>query len=293
MPFVVVMHLSPRHESHLAELLQPHCRLPIQQVMETVELEPDRVYVIPPNANLNTIDTHLRLQRLEPHPRNRATVDHFFRTLAETHDGHSIGVVLTGTGSDGTLGLRRIKEAGGVTIVQDPDEAEYDGMPRSAIASGMVDLVLPLARIPGEILRLAAARPRLVPRPESEELDQDDAQDFQKVFAHLRARTGHDFSQYKRSTVLRRIQRRMQLQHAQPLAAYLELLRSQPRRGGRLFDDLLITVTDFFRDRQCSSGWRRTSSPASSTAEERRDAACGSGRWAAPRARKPTPSPCC
>src|SRR5690606_34822944 len=102
--FVVVVHLSPDHQSHLAELLQPHCRMPVQQVTEEVALEPNRVYIIPPNANLGAIDTHLRLTALEEQPRNRATIDHFFRTLAETHDGHSVGIIFSGTGSDGTLG---------------------------------------------------------------------------------------------------------------------------------------------------------------------------------------------
>ena len=130
------MHLSPKHESHLAELLQPYVHMPVRQVTETLSLEPNQVYVIPPNANLDTIDTHLRLTQLEERRQERAPIDHFFRTLAKTHDGEAIGVILTGSGSDGTLGLREIKERGGLAIVQDPTEAEYDGMPQSAIAAG-------------------------------------------------------------------------------------------------------------------------------------------------------------
>jgi two-component system CheB/CheR fusion protein len=107
--FVVVVHLSPDHESHLAELLQPHVKIPVEQVNKTVPLRADRVYVIPPNANLDAIDTHLRLSKLEEKRRERAPIDHFFRTLASTHDGNSIAVILTGTGSDGTLGLKQIK----------------------------------------------------------------------------------------------------------------------------------------------------------------------------------------
>src|SRR5215471_14962393 len=142
--FVVVVHLSPDHESHLAELLQPHVRFPVQQVVETTALEPNHVYVIPPNANLSAIDTHLRLSKLEERRQERAPIDHFFRTLAKTHDGHAIAVILTGTGSDGTLGVKDIKANGGLVIVQDPNDAEYDGMPQSAIATGMVDLILPV-----------------------------------------------------------------------------------------------------------------------------------------------------
>src|SRR5215469_11682305 len=158
--FVVVVHLSPDHESHLAELLQPYVPFPVTQVSDTVPLEPNHVYVIPPNANLNSIDTHLRLSKLERRGSGRAPIDHFFRTLASTHDGHAIAVILTGTGSDGTLGIRDIKANGGLVIVQDPNEAEYDGMPQSAIATGLTDLILPVAEIPDSILRFDRTQPR-------------------------------------------------------------------------------------------------------------------------------------
>ncbi|MGM0474896.1 MAG: chemotaxis protein CheB, partial [Bacteroidota bacterium] len=138
MAYVVVVHLSPEHKSMLPELIQPYVDMPVIQVTETVALKPDHVYVIPPNANLNSIDTHLRLSELEEERGQRAPVDHFFRTLSTTHDSHAIGIILTGTGSDGTLGIKEIKENGGLTIVQDPNEAEYDGMPRNAISTGLV-----------------------------------------------------------------------------------------------------------------------------------------------------------
>lgn len=135
--YVVVVHLSPEHDSHLAELLQPHATVPAQKVTEAVvPLEPNNIYVIPPGKNLTSVDSHLRLSDIEEQRRERAPVDHFFRTLAASHDGHSVGIILTGTGSDGTLGIKEIKDKGGLTIVQDPDEAEYDGMPRSALVSG-------------------------------------------------------------------------------------------------------------------------------------------------------------
>ena len=247
---VIVMHLSPDHESHLAELLQPHCKWPVQQVTATVPIKPNHVYVIPPNANLNTIDTHLRLSDLEEARRERAPIDHFLRTLASTHDGHSIGVILTGTGSDGTLGLRRIKEAGGLTLVQDPDEAEHDGMPRSAIDSGMVDVVLPLAEMPAALIRCARTHPKITIPGDGEDADRDQNRLLNKIFTQVRARTGHDFSQYKRSTVLRRIARRMQLNHVETLPDYLDLLRDDRRESVEFFNDLLITVTEFFRDRE-------------------------------------------
>lgn len=211
--FVVVVHLSPDHESHLAELLQPGVRIPGEQVNSTTLLEPNHVYIIPPNANLNAIDTHLRLSKLEERRQERAPIDHFFRTLASTHDGNAIAVVLTGTGSDGTLGVKDIKANGSIVIVQDPTDAEYDGMPQSAIATGVVDFILPLAEIPESILRFDRIRPNLPLPSENKEVPQDERLLLHKVFAQLRARTDRDFSRYKRSTVLRRIARRMQLNY--------------------------------------------------------------------------------
>ncbi len=248
--YVIVMHLSPKHESHLAEVLQPHVHMPVRQVTETLSLEPNQVYVIPPNANLDTIDTHLRLTQLEERRQERAPIDHFFRTLAKTHADKAIGVILTGSGSDGTLGLREIKERGGLAIAQDPIEAEYDSMPQSAVATGLVDLVLPLAQIPRAILDFVRTQPDVRLPANEEEIEAETRRLLQKVFAQLRARTSRDFSRYKRATIMRRIQRRMQLQHVEKFDAYLDLLRSDGDEVLCLADDLLITVTNFFRDPQ-------------------------------------------
>ncbi|TDX32796.1 two-component system CheB/CheR fusion protein [Modicisalibacter xianhensis] len=248
--FVVVMHLSPEYKSHLADLLQPSTSMPVQQVTETVPLLADHVYVIPPGCNLNTIDTHLRLSELEEKRRERAPIDHFFRTLAVTHDGDSIGVILTGTGSDGTLGIKEIKGRGGLTIVQDPNEAEFDGMPQSAISTRLIDKVLPLEAIPDEILRYTRTRPHIQVPQDGEELDEVQRNALQKIFVQIRARTGRDFSRYKRSTVMRRIQRRMQLHHVEELSRYLDLMRENPEETRALSDEFLITVTNFFRDRE-------------------------------------------
>lgn len=248
--YVVVVHLAPEHKSHLAELLQPFVRMPVQQVTETVKIERNRVYVIPPNANLDTIDTHLRLSELEERRQERAPIDHFFRTLAKTHDGQAIGVILTGTGSDGTLGLREIKQRGGPCLVQDPAEAEYDGMPQSAVATGVVDLVLELAEIPAAIFRIVGTRPRVPEVRDGEEPEGEARRVLHKVFSQLRARTGRDYSRYKRSTIFRRIQRRMQLRQVEELDDYLELIRNEPEEARILGDDLLITVTSFFRDQE-------------------------------------------
>lgn len=245
--FVVVTHLSAEFKSHLAELLQPHTAIPVQQVTETVEIQKNHVYVIPPNANLDTIDSHLRLSKLEENRVERAPIDHFFRTLARMHGPLAVGVVLTGTGSDGTLGLRDIKQEGGLVIVQDPAEAEYDGMPQSAIASGTIDLILPLNEIPDAIANYIRTEPKL-PQLDDGAAEARVSQMLQKVFAQLRARTNRDFSRYKRSTIMRRVQRRTQLCQLEDFGDYLELLRKQPEEATILSDDLLITVTNFFRD---------------------------------------------
>jgi two-component system CheB/CheR fusion protein len=248
--FVVVVHLSPDHESHLADVLQPHVSFPVDQVKETTLLEPNHLYVIPPNANLSAIDTHLRLSKLEERRQERAPIDHFFRTLAKAHDGNAIAVVLTGTGHDGSLGVKEIKANGGLVIVQDPNEAEFDGMPQSAIGTGMVDLVLPLEEIPSSILRFEGTQPRIFTSANSENVAREDGILLQKVLAQVHARTDRDFSRYKRSTVLRRIGRRMQLNHTGDLTNYLETLRERPDEVRALADDLLITVSSFFRDRE-------------------------------------------
>ena len=252
MAFVVVVHLSPEHESHLPSLLQSHTMMPVTQVTDSLPtpIERDHVYVIPPNRNLSTIDTHLRFSELEERRRERAPIDHFFRTLSETHDGESIGIILSGTGSDGTVGIKRIKERGGLTVAQEPSDAAYDGMPQSAIGTGMVDLVLPVDEIPARIVEYAQVRPRVAVPSEGEEVEGDAKEALQKIFAQLRVQTGHDFSHYKRSTLMRRIGRRMQLHQVEELNDYLRVLRTGRGEVEALFNDLLITVTNFFRDSQ-------------------------------------------
>jgi two-component system CheB/CheR fusion protein len=246
--WVVVVHLSPEHESHLPEILQPHAKLRIVQVTETVPLEADHIYVIPPGRNLTTIDTHVTLHPLEANRRERAPIDHFFRTLSEAHGPRAIAVVLSGTGSDGSLGLRRIKEQGGLTIAQDPGEADFDGMPYSAIATGFVDLVLPLEDMATAILRYARTEPR-VPLPiDGEELEAGAKHELQTLLTLVRARTGRDFTRYKVSTILRRIRRRMQLRQVTDLESYISQLRHEPAEAAALSDEFLIVVTNFFRD---------------------------------------------
>jgi two-component system CheB/CheR fusion protein len=257
--FVVVIHLSSEHESTLAELLQRSTAMPVIQVQGKTRIEPNSIYVIPPRKALRTMDGYLDLSELPQDPKHRhVAVDLFFRTLADTHGPHAIAVVLSGLDSDGAIGIKRIKERGGLTIAQDPGECEHSGMPRAAIATGMIDWVLPVKEMPGRLLdytrmeqhlRLPAELP---PAPEAQlRTDGNDEASLRDVLAFLRTRTGRDFSCYKRATILRRIRRRMQVNGVEDLSGYLAYLRTRPGEAGALLQDLLITVTNFFRDSDC------------------------------------------
>jgi two-component system, chemotaxis family, CheB/CheR fusion protein len=242
--FVVILHLDPERESRIAEILGDHARIPVTQVTGATAVEADNIYIIPPGHDLvvrdATLDLRPRGERAE-----HAPVDLFFRTLAETRGADAVGVVLSGTGGDGSAGIRHIREAGGITVAQSPDEAEYAGMPSSAIATGLVDLVLPSARIPAELLRLRSA-PALAgsDTPEAPEVEAVLA----RIFATMRAITGHDFSMYRRSTVLRRLDRRMRFADAASLSEYAALLESSSAECRALLRDFLISVSSFFRD---------------------------------------------
>ncbi|MGE3775155.1 MAG: chemotaxis protein CheB, partial [Gammaproteobacteria bacterium] len=240
--WVIVVHLAPDHESQLADLLQASTTLPVKQVSATVPLVADTIYVIPPNANLEAIDTHLRVAPLEPLRSQRAPIDHFFRTLARVHDGSAVAVVLTGEGSDGSLGLRCVREAGGLVIVQAPDEAEAPSMPRSAIATGLVDHVLPLAQIPEAVLRFCRTTPALT-LPEAAD-EPEWAMDVREL---VRAHTTADIAHYTPRHLAERMRRRMKLHGETTLHHYLGLLRSDAGEARALFKDLLLNVTEFFR----------------------------------------------
>jgi two-component system CheB/CheR fusion protein len=261
MAFVVVLHLSPRHDSTADQVLQRVTRMPVLQVVSAVQIEVDHVYVIPPNKHLTMMDGFLDLAALERPRGSHIAIDLFFRTLAEVHRERSVAIVLSGTGSDGAVGLTRIKEQGGVTIVQSPADAEHEGMPDAAISTGIVDFVLPVAEIPQKLIELWQ-NARIIELPPAGDGEgpiahlpsQDAAQlaeeALQRVVFLLLNRTGHDFKQYKRATVLRRIERRMQVRALHTLPQYCNLLEADPRECHDLLDDMLIGVTNFFRDRE-------------------------------------------
>jgi two-component system CheB/CheR fusion protein len=248
MTFVAILHLSPEHDSNLAEILQGVCPIPVSEVAQRIKVEPNHVYVVSPRQSLAMADGHLvpsPTLRLEE---RRAPIDIFFRTLAESHRSHAACAVLSGSGADGSMGLKTIKEYGGICLVQDPAEAEFSEMPRSAIATGLADATMPAAQMPSRLLAYQATLSALQLPEEPLEPHLPDERVLHELFGSLRTQTGHDFSNYKRATVLRRIARRMGVRQAAGLQEYLQLLHEQPEETQALLKDLLISVTNFFRD---------------------------------------------
>src|SRR5271166_1712077 len=241
--FVVVVHLDPSHQSELPSILSARTRMPVKQVTGRIPLEPKRVYVIPPNRQLIVADGHLSVAEFDEPRWQRTPIDIFFRSLAAQR-GDDFAIVLSGAGSDGAVGIKAVKEAGGIILVQDPEEAEYSSMPQNAIATGIADFVLPVREIAKSLPQLIRNRGAL----SRETLSETDGEILRKILAHLRVRTGHDFSAYKKATVRRRIARRMQVQRAATVADYLAILRESAAESQALFADLLISVTTFFRD---------------------------------------------
>jgi two-component system CheB/CheR fusion protein len=246
MAFVVVQHLDPTHKGIMVELLQRATPMSVAQAKDRMQVKPDCVYVIPPNRDLSIL--HGVLHLLEPTaPRGlRLPIDSFFRTLADDRQDRSIGVILSGMGSDGTLGLSAIKEKAGVVFVQSPASAKFDGMPRSAIDAGLADVVAPVEELPGRIIAYLKHAPQIARTDLPLEGKAQSA--LEKVFILLRTRTGHDFSLYKKSTVYRRIERRMGLHQIDRIASYVRVMQENPQETELLFKELLIGVTSFFRD---------------------------------------------
>lgn len=242
--FVLIQHLSPDHKSILADLVRRFTTLQVFEAEDGMPVSPNCVYIIPPNRNLALVDSTIKLTAPAVARGLRLPIDHLFRSLAAAHRERAIGIVFSGTGSDGALGVRAIKGEGGMAMAQSPDSAEHNGMPLAAIGTGLIDCVMPPAEMPKRLLayvRHALTRPpRLA--------DGRDGGVTRKVCALLRAQTGHDFSEYKDATLLRRLQRRMALHQIDNPDAYVALARDNPIEVDALFRDLLIGVTSFFRD---------------------------------------------
>jgi two-component system, chemotaxis family, CheB/CheR fusion protein len=261
--FAIVQHLDPRHASRLATLLGRVTTMPVSEVTGTLVPKPDTVYVQPASKCLICKDGSFVLER-RTEVRNVA-IDHFFESLAECRGSRAIGVVLSGTGSDGTAGLRAIKAAGGLTFAQDPQTAKFDAMPNSAIRAGFVDGVLSPREIAQEVGRIAEHpywRHPFSDAAEAQELSYDEADDLGRIFLSLKKFTGVDFSSYKHSTLNRRIQRRMAVHRIERLGQYARFLRDNKKEAESLFSDLLINVTRFFRDKSVFTALQKKFLPA-------------------------------
>jgi two-component system CheB/CheR fusion protein len=247
MAFVVVQHLARDHKSLLTELIRRYTKMRVFEVEDGMVVKPNCAYIIPPNRDMALVNGALQL--LEPTLARgiRLPIDFFFRSLAQDQRDRAICIVLSGTGSDGALGVRAVKCEGGMVMAQTPETTEFDGMPRSAIATGMVDFVLPPNQMPAKLLDYAARTLAHTLLPASS-VTPPSGDGLEKIFLLLRSRTGHDFSQYKRNTILRRVARRMAVHQIDQTEDYLRYLQLTRDEVDALFRDLLIGVTNFFRD---------------------------------------------
>jgi two-component system, chemotaxis family, CheB/CheR fusion protein len=249
--YVVIVHLSPNHESELAAILGRTTKMSVIEVRDhqQMRLTSNCVYVIAPDRKLEATAQTIAAASFADVRERRAAIDVFFRSLAASH-GDCFALILSGGGSDGALGARAVKEAGGFVLVQDPAEAAHDAMPRSVIAAQVADVVMPVKELALRLADLVKQRRTLAPligEPPNLGADNEET-GLRRILDLLRARTGHDFTRYKRPTILRRLGRRMQLSHRESFDHYLGLLRESPDEVRALFDDLLISVTAFFRD---------------------------------------------
>jgi len=246
MAFVLVQHLAPDHKSILTDLIRRYTRMQVFEVEDGMVVRPNCAYIIPPGRDMAFLGGTLQL--LEPSaPRGqRLSIDFFFRSLAQDQRERAIGIVLSGTGSDGTLGVRAIKGEGGMVMAQNPASTEYDGMPRSAIATGLVDFELPPAEMPAQLIAYATHAFGHPPKAAAPTPRAENA--LKKIFVLLRSQVGHDFSHYKPSTIQRRIARRMAVHQIETLDGYVKFMQATPAESEALFRDMLIGVTNFFRD---------------------------------------------
>jgi len=260
--FVVVQHLDPTQKSIMSKLLQRITQMKVTQARNRMKVEPNCVYVIPPDKDLSIL--HGSLFLLDPANRRglRLPIDFFFRSLADDQRERAVGVILSGMGSDGTIGLRAIKENAGLSLVQSPESAKFDAMPRSAINAGLADIVAPADELPEQIMAFLNHSPRGVPNDVELKLKLTPASSLEKIVIILRERTGNDFSLYKENTLYRRIERRMGLHQLKSVELYARYLRENLQEQDLLFKELLIGVTHFFRDQEVWAQLRSVSLPA-------------------------------
>ena len=249
MAFVLIQHLDPTHRSMISELLSKKTKMPVCEVQDKMKVEPDHVYVIPPDATMSISDHTFGLSPRASTRGLHMPIDQFMRSLAEVQGNRAVGVILSGTGSDGTLGLAEIQALGGVTIVQDETTARFDGMPRSAISAGCVDLILPPQGIAQELVRLARHPYVTPPSDGSEGLPHlPETPSLRLIYQLILRSAGVDFTHYRQTTIRRRIERRMVVNKVERVEDYLKLLQTSPGEIKALYQDMLINVTSFFRN---------------------------------------------
>jgi two-component system CheB/CheR fusion protein len=258
--YVVVQHLDPTHKAMLTDLLQRATAMPVREATGSTRVESDVVYVIPPSTELTVVGGRLHLAEPAQPRGRRLPIDVLFCSLARDQGERAVGVVLSGMGSDGTIGLQAIKGQGGLTLAQEPASAQFDSMPKSAIDAGACDIVAPAAELPHRILLVTAKPP--VTAPGFAGADPDGEQSLNTILALLRERSKHDLTLYKTSTVKRRIERRMGVHGLDTLAAYERFVRKNPQELDLLFKELLIGVTSFFRDPPVWQEFKETVLPA-------------------------------
>ncbi len=248
--YVVILHLSPSYDSKLAEILQQVTSLQVTKVTSKLIVKADHIYVVSPDQHLVMDDGFIAVSNNVQVEDRRAPVDVFFRTLADSHGPRAVCVVLSGSGANGSMGLKRIKELGGAAFVQNPRQAEFNEMPRNSIATELVDEVLAVEEIPARIIEYKARLGQIQIPVEAEKRPEDQQHALREVFTQLRIRTGHDFTNYKRPTLLRRIERRINVRNLPDLNAYALYIQQNPEETTALLKDLLISVTNFFRDKK-------------------------------------------
>ncbi|ABM04270.1 fused CheR-type MCP methyltransferase and PAS sensor protein [Psychromonas ingrahamii 37] len=244
--FVLVQHLAPDHKSMLTEIIQRYTSMQVFEVTDGMKVQPNCTYIIPPKYDMAFAKGELHLSEPIKPRGQRFTIDFFFKSLAKDQLEHAIGIILSGTGSDGTLGIKAIRDSDGMVMVQQPDTAEYDGMPRSAIATGLVDYELAPSLMPAELIDYVCHNFSKALSENIELQEPDNALD--QIFMLLLDKSGHDFSEYKSSSIIRRIERRMAVHNLSSLNDYVSCLQTIPSEANALFNDLLIGVTRFFRD---------------------------------------------
>src|SRR5439155_15790170 len=259
--FVLIQHFDPTHESMMVELLSKHTGMQVSQVVKETPIRPNHVYIAPAGKYLAVRNGVLRLSEPAERRGMRMPIDHFFRSLAQDLKERAICIILSGTGTEGTLGLRAVKEQGGMAMVQEPATAPHDSMPASAVATGQVDFVLPAEEMPPVLVRYVK-HPYIDGPGKPEPAPEKEPDHLAAILAMVEARTHQDFRSYKKNTLRRRIERRMGLNHILDPDDYVRYLRGNPNEVNQLFKDLLIGVTSFFREPEAWDALRKMAVPS-------------------------------